>query len=1123
MSDEIGTYTFLPWLREGITNNVTAPTDPADKRGQISVSLKIDGKGIDGGADVSTTVVRDIGLYGPGDIVGIDRKTIVKTEPGNWITNFEPNYLPYIDFADEDFLWRYTPNAAAGNRLVPWLTLLVLRETEFIDGRNIANRPLPYFTLADDVDTANVCPPAEDLWAWAHVHINRDIVGTGDNVVSTNENDIVNSFKAVLAENPDLAYCRLIAPRKLDENTAYHAFLIPTFEAGRLAGLGHDPMVNPDFGANTIAWENYASREETKSFPYYHRWFFRTSAVGDFEYLVRLLKPKVADSRVGQRDIDVLDPGSNIAPIDDERLKGILRLGGALRFPRACLQGDEAVEYENYDQWVDSYPHSFQNELAAFINLADDYKTKTTATAHSESDLTIIDTDDDPDPLVTPPLYARWHSMTPRLLKQADDNAVANNQNWVHELNLDPRWRTVANFGTTVIQENQEAYMDAAWGQCGDILEANRRLQLGKYAAVTSQIWYKTAIEPQPGVAAEHYLLRTTPMHKRVLSGGVTVSYSMQSSFISPALVSAPMRRIVRPRGRLAKKLELVSPASAGNLLARANREEVSPAPPRQVPNGILSHQDISAEVRPASAPAGLVTLLARYPRLPYWTLAIALLLIVILLFFIPAPWTAIALVAAVGIGAFVWLRRLASAIQAADAILPEQQTPESVDRLPTLSDFRVVEFGDIFVPSKGVTDSPEATRFKTALRSNFDFVQRSAEAGKLPVYTRLTVPTVVNDITAGINPAFTIPRYLFGNIEIPLHIIEALQEKFVDVMAYPVIDLPMYEPLLASSTDNFVPNLNLVEQNSITLLETNQRFIEAYMVGLNHEFVREMHSRSFPTDMMATVFRQFWDVTAFLTPAQLDDQTARERLRDIPPLHRWSRFSALGDHDHRELLGDKEEEVVLVIRGELLKKYPTAVIYAHRAKWPTDSEGNRDLTKPREFDETGDPDSYIKMPLYQAKADPDIYFFGFDLTVTEAKGGDGEDDADAPGWFFVIKERPGEPRFGFDVPGEASDFTVPKVPRWNDLSWTHVMESVAPDKFLSLSGPRAISITTPGAEPTEPGEAQDAWQQATEDTQIEWKSSMDSAELAYILYQVPVLVGVHAAEMLPDECNAET
>ena len=54
--------------------------------------------------------------------------------------------------------------------------------------------------------------------------------------------------------------------------------------------------------------------------------------------------------------------------------------------------------------------------------------------------------------------------------------------------------------------------------------------------------------------------------------------------------------------------------------------------------------------------------------------------------------------------------------------------------------------------------------------------------------------------------------------------------------------------------------------------------------------------------------------------------------------------------------------------------------------------------------------------PLYEAKVDPDIYFFGFDLTVEKAKGGTGENPGDDPGWFFVIKERPGEPRFGLDT-----------------------------------------------------------------------------------------------------------
>ena len=39
---------------------------------------------------------------------------VVRTEPLNWITDFEPNYLPFVEFYDEDFAWRYTPAKAAG-------------------------------------------------------------------------------------------------------------------------------------------------------------------------------------------------------------------------------------------------------------------------------------------------------------------------------------------------------------------------------------------------------------------------------------------------------------------------------------------------------------------------------------------------------------------------------------------------------------------------------------------------------------------------------------------------------------------------------------------------------------------------------------------------------------------------------------------------------------------------------------------------------------------------------------------------------------------------------------------------------------------------------------------------
>ena len=1120
MSDETGTYSFLPWLRQGLANKVAAPADASAKRGQITVTLNITGKGLT--EPGSQPINKLIELYGPGDIVGIDSKAIVKTEPRNWITNFEPNYLPYIEFYDEDFPWRYTPSAAAGDRLTPWLTLVVLTEDEFEDGKNILNRPLQYFTLKGTTNASAVFPQQQDLWAWAHVHINKNIVGAGDNPVSTNEAAFIGQFKSVLNQNPDLAYSRIMSSRKLGANTGYHAFLVPTFESGRLAGLGYDPAPVSAVGANSIAWTDYSGKQEATSFPYYYRWYFRTSTIGDFEYLVRLLKPKVADSRVGRRDIDVQQPGSNIDGITDARLKGILRLGGALQVPTACLNFSEVTEYLNYDKWVDTYPHPFQQQLASFINLADDYTSKTTATAHIDSGLTLIDENpDDPDPLITPPLYGRWHALTSRLLTAADGTAVANNQNWVHDLNLDPRYRTAANFGTNVVQDKQEQYMDAAWGQVGDVLEANRRIRWAKFASFTSKIWYQKNIVPKADVALEKYLRLTTPLQKRIISDGKTISHTIKSSMVPAAMTSAPMRRIVRPRGRLIKQLPFTAGVRQDNFISRVNTGEVTPAPKRGVPDEVLTLNEVANAVKPTGVPSSILDLLTRYPLLQYLPFLLALIIILLLLFFTNLAavvlLTAIAVVAVAAIILFRMLRAWRQQAQIADSILPKQQTTATVDALPSSPDFRITEPGDSYLPEAGSVDSPEALRFKTALRTNYDFVQRSATAGKPPTYTRLNIAGVVNDMVLNINPALTIPRYLLGHIKIPLRILDGLDETFVEAMAYPEIDTPMYKPLLDLSGEHFVPNINLLEPNSITLLETNQRFIEAYMVGLNHEFSRELLWREYPTDQRGSYFRQFWDVSGYLNKEGLSAEALREKLRDIPPLHRWSRYSDLGDHDHRQQSGDSEE-IVLVIRGELLKKYPTAVIYAHRAKWATDDDGKRVLDQPRLFDDSEALAVVIKTPLYEAKVEPDIYFFGFDLDVVTAKGDSGENDADKAGWFFVIKERPGEPRFGLDIPGAASDMSVTSLPSWNDLAWSHVMADVTDGKFLTITGTRTISVPAPGSPPA--GDNQEEEQQQLEDSHLQWKSTTNAAELAYILYQVPVLIGVHASEMLPDKCD---
>ena len=80
--------------------------------------------------------------------------------------------------------------------------------------------------------------------------------------------------------------------------------------------------------------------------------------------------------------------------------------------------------------------------------------------------------------------------------------------------------------------------------------------------------------------------------------------------------------------------------------------------------------------------------------------------------------------------------------------------------------------------------------------------------------------------------------------------------------MNYPDIKDPTYLPLSDISKEYFVPNLGLIPNNTISLMKTNQEFIESYLVGLNHEFARELLWNEYPTDMQGSYFRQFWDVS---------------------------------------------------------------------------------------------------------------------------------------------------------------------------------------------------------------------------------------------------------------------
>ncbi|MDT0347462.1 hypothetical protein [Streptomyces litchfieldiae] len=1063
-------YSFLPWLRTGIATRITGDPGTTD-RASVPVRLRVTGEAPAGGT-ITRNVEQAVQLYGPGDIIGIDPRAIVRTEPRPWITNVEPNYLAHIEFYAEDYPWRYSPAAPdpATGRLRPWLALVVLAEgadgaeDEFTEG-TLPGRPLPFITVADPAATL---PPADELGAWAHVHVNGPLDAA---VVSDNMSVVLPALQQVLTANPDLACSRLLCPRRLAPGTGYHAFLVPAFETGRLAGLGLDPAGSP--GALHPSWGTaYPGQPEAGRLPYYHRWYFVTGSASDFEYLVRLLQPREPDDRVGRRDMDVhASPGAALPGITTpEELGGVLRLGGALQVP-----GREPDVWDQWDDWEEAtYPHPFQQALAALINLADDYTGRPPAQANAAAVLAGLTgfegsaaraLADEVDPVITPPLYGRWHALTSRLLTERDGTPVTPDRNWVHQLNLDPRFRVAANFGTRVVQQRQEELMAAAWEQVGDVLAANRGIrsaQLAREVGHTLQNRHLDApaapLATGPAAAPmARALTLTAPAHPRVTAPGraaaqdtetgetVAVGFRVASSRVTEAPLSPAMRRITRPGSRLMRSLPFTPEQPPEALVARMDddADPVTAAPEKTTPAAVVTPGELDGVLHP------------------------------------PPP----------GIAA-----------------VPSAADP--VDSLPRSPDFRLTLPGDAFVPRPGDTDSPEAARFKEALRDVHRAWDAADAGSRTEPRAALGVDTAAGSVLTGLRADVTVPRTLLGSVALPARL-APFAGQFVEAMAYPVFDLPMYRALLDLSTDLFVPNLDLIPPNSITLLETNQRFIESYLVGLNHEMARELLWREFPTDQRGTPFRQFWDARTVLPRPGESLEERRERLYDIKPIHRWPLTGDLGTNDNRDAGGPQTEELVLVIRGELLKKYPNAAIYAHRARWGT-RNGVPDPAQERVpvelVDELHPSAEEIRLPLYEAQVAPDIHLLGFDLTEEQARGG-GAPPEDA-GWFFVIEERPGDLRFGLDT-GPAT-----RVEVWNDLSWPDV--DPGNSGFVRL-GPAAPVVELRRLD--DPRADQEKAEQHDEDEHLPvWTGQLSSADIAYILFQAPVLVAVHAEEMLPDE-----
>jgi hypothetical protein len=1015
MSEPLSRYAFLPWARRGIAAkieeaenfaNFSAPPPDGWTLERPVVEVKVNITASKGSTTFPDSVTQEIVLVAPGDITSLNRDVIIKTEPRNWATNFLPNYFPYIEFYEEDLPWKYTPAKAANHKLRPWMVLLVLKEEEFTNDSapmgalpSIQVLPLPDDPPGTTGAQSGALPPAAQVWAWAHVHLNGDLDTT--NTLDPNNNTHVQTaltrFRELLAGDPDRAYSRIICPRKLDPFTTYHCFLVPTYETGRLAGLGAPEAVikthkaqEPSFGIAHLTDEDHMPYVD--HFPVYYHWQFMTGQEGDFETLVRKLKPREVDPRVGTRKIDIQTPGMNV------------NFGAGPVFSDGTLVLEGAVLPPNGSTTRMPYPWSnaassvyYRKQLAGLVNLGEDLMEATFPTSlvqpyttnpygYTDAIAHIKD-----DPMITPDLYGRWHALKRKL--DTSDAALKNNKTWLYETNLDPRSRAVAGMGVKFVKKRQEEIMDKAWEQLGEVIEANRKLKWGQVAQQVSHAGYLKHLKNQP---TDQRVAIAGKLFKKVKSGSVTAFKKLEDCALPDALYSPAYRKIERPYGPVMKRMD------PGHTVFKQN----------------TFRTNLAAKVFPAVAP------------------------------------------------------KVVSDLQSVYQLGPLSNDIQNVGHYNVFrSIFSPVMPGNIeFQP-----DLESEMRFQVAIaRYNDYFVADNWPATSTGIDINLS--TLSTEVVTAINPIYTLHTKVYGELKFMAGYVPPPADKIVPVMAYPIFDTPTYQSVVDLGIDFFCPNLHLIPDNTITLMESNQRFIEAFMLGLNHETGRELLWREYPTDQRGSYFRQFWDSSDVVNTTGVSDAVHAERNLDIKKIHEWPQLNFLGTNSARVGMSTPNP-LVLVIRGELLKRFPDTVIYAQKAKFNgTDYQGRRLL------------DTELKFPLFTARVAPDLTFIGFDLTPAIARG-DRNAPTPAPGWFFVVQERPGEIRFGLDTDTSA---TPPAT--WNDLSQGNAPFTAG---YLNATN-NAVTATD----------------NRINNKHIPW--GFNSTNMAEILYQNPVLLAVHADDMLP-------
>lgn len=474
----------LSSLREEPTAGSTRTSLPVD----VIVSTSPDD------STPSRTVSLSLEMYGPQDVTRFDASSIIHREPNANTRNFEPNYIPYIDFSYPGLPWTFSPSGQSPYK--PWLCLLVIPEDPTVRFDPNPESPHPIITLTDTsaLPGAWKLPDLADSIWWSHVQV---VEGPP---ITTPED-----FESLLNTHPERVLSRILCPIRLQPNTSYLAVLVPTTKGGVAAGLAAKEMPADPLSP---AWD---SATTSLRLPAYDHYTFKTGEAGDFESLVSRLKPTSLAGVAAERDMLVDAPHAGI-PLSTTSWETGHR--GVFGPPDASAPA--AVHPLIQDGLADLFVQAY---------------------ALSQSGQ---------EPVLMPPVYGSLASSV------SSFPTVDTAPFWLHGLNLDPRLRAAAGLGARVIQQDQEALMQSAWAQAGAIREANDYLSRMQLARQTSGKTH-TRLDALSGADNVTFAQVIGPQLRRVRSAiddppvAETAQAALESQEpITAGLTDPAFRRLVR-------------------------------------------------------------------------------------------------------------------------------------------------------------------------------------------------------------------------------------------------------------------------------------------------------------------------------------------------------------------------------------------------------------------------------------------------------------------------------------------------------------------------------------------------------------------------------------------------